>query len=374
MRVLYVALTRAKEKLVMVGNVNSMEDKQKKWERMIDHAAWVLPAHFRMESKTYLDWVGPALIRHKDNTMLRGENELISDLDEIHLDPSEWDVSVIHGSELVNLDEAQGEKNEELRDTIVNWKKTSAFDENLKHIVDKRLSFEYPFKEAAQLRAKQTVTEIKRQQEMKDEYSSDQLVQQFKAPIVKRPHFMQKEKTITSAEKGTAMHTVMQHIPMEKALSENEIAVFTEILAEKEILTEEQAAIIDVSAIAGFFTTPIAGYMREVQHLHREVPFSLTLPAKEIYTDLADDTKEQVLIQGVIDCLIPKDDGWIIMDYKTDAITGEVDTQTERKLIKRYETQLNLYRQAVEQIWKQPVKEAYLYFFSRQLLLEVPNK
>src|SRR5690625_322309 len=292
MRVLYVAITRVKEKLIMVGNVNSMEDKQKKWERMIDHAAWVLPAHFRMESKTYLDWVGPALIRHKDNSLLRGENELLSDLNEIHMDPSKWAVSIIHGSELVNLDEAQGKKNEELRDAIVNWKKTPIFDENLKQIVDKRLSFEYPFKEAAKLRAKQTVTEIKRQQEMKDEYSSDQLVQQFKAPIVKRPHFMQKEKTITSAEKGTAMHTVMQHIPMEKALSENEIAAFTEILAEKEILTEEQAAIIDVSAIAGFFTTPIAGYMREVQHLHREVPFSLTLPAKEIYTGLADDTKE----------------------------------------------------------------------------------
>ncbi|MFA1818980.1 helicase-exonuclease AddAB subunit AddA [Virgibacillus oceani] len=374
MRVLYVALTRAKEKLVMVGNVNSMEDKRKKWERMIDHAQWVLPAHFRMESKTYLDWVGPALIRHEDNNLLRGEMELISTLNEIHLDPSTWDVTILHGSELVNIDEAEGDKKEELKRTIVNWEKASVADESLEQAVDQRLSFTYGFKEAAALRAKQTVTEIKRQQEIKDEYSSDQLVQQFKAPIVKRPNFIQKKKTITSAEKGTAMHTVMQHIPMNRALSEDEIAEFVEFLAAKEILTQEQASIIDYSAIAGFFATPIAGYMREVENVHREVPFSLTLPANEVYADLADGTEEQVLIQGVIDCLIPKEDGWIIMDYKTDAIPEEVDTQAKRKLMKRYETQLNLYRQAVEQIWKEPVKEAYLYFFSRQLLLEVPGE
>src|SRR5690625_5158486 len=168
---------------------------------MIDHAEWVLPAHFRMESKTYLDWVGSALIRHKDNTLLRGEAELISALNEINLDPSKWDVTILHGSELANLDEAQGEKNEELKHTIINWKKVHISDDSLKEEVDKRLAFEYAFKEAAKLRAKQTVTEIKRQQEMRDEYSSDQLVQQFKAPIIKRPNFMQKEKTITSAEK-----------------------------------------------------------------------------------------------------------------------------------------------------------------------------
>ncbi|GAB3790030.1 helicase-exonuclease AddAB subunit AddA [Virgibacillus kimchii] len=374
MRVLYVALTRAKEKLVMVGNVNSLEDKLKKWERMMDHGEWVLPAHFRMESKTYLDWVGPALIRHKDNDVLRSEEQLISGLNEINLDPSKWDVSVMHGSELANLDESRKEKHENLRDVIVNWKKAPVSDENLERKVDHRLSFEYALKEATKLRAKQTVTEIKRQREIKDEYSADQLVQQYKAPIVKRPNFMQKEKTITSAEKGTAMHTVMQHIPMEKALKEEEIAAFVESLKEKEILTEEQAAIIDHSAIASFFTTPISEYMREVEPVYREVPFSLTLPANEVYAGLTADTEEQVLIQGVIDCLIPKDDGWIILDYKTDAIPEETDTEMKASLIKRYETQLNLYRQAVEQIWRQPVKEAYLYFFSGQLLLEVPGE
>jgi ATP-dependent helicase/nuclease subunit A len=374
MRVLYVALTRAKEKLVMVGNVNSLENKLKKWERMMDHAEWVLPAHFRMESKTYLDWVGPALIRHKDNSILRREEELISGLNDINLDPSKWEVSIMHGSELANLEASHKEKHENLRDAIVNWKKAPVSDETLETEVDKRLSFEYASKEATRLRAKQTVTEIKRQREIKDEYAADQLVQQYRTPIVKRPNFMQKEKTITSAEKGTAMHTVMQHIPLEKVLNEEEIAAFVETLADKEILTEEQASIIDVSAIASFYATPIAEYIRKAGPVYREVPFSLTMPANEVYAGLADGTEEQVLIQGVIDCLIPKDGGWIVLDYKTDAVPEDVDAATKSTLANRYETQLNLYRQAVEQIWKQPVKEAYLYFFSRQLLLEVPGE
>src|SRR5699024_9908549 len=74
MRVLYVALTRAKEKLVMVASVPSFTKKQEKWEKMLDHKDWVLPAHDRMDSKSYLDWVGPALIRHHMNDVLRDEN------------------------------------------------------------------------------------------------------------------------------------------------------------------------------------------------------------------------------------------------------------------------------------------------------------
>jgi ATP-dependent helicase/nuclease subunit A len=371
LRVLYVALTRAKEKLVMIGNVNSLEDKLKKWERMIDYKQWVLPAHFRMESKTYLDWVGSALIRHNDNSILRNEEALISGLHEINLDPSNWDVSIIHASELANLDESHKEEHEDFRDAVVNWKKVPVADDKLEMKVNSRLSHQYGSNEATRLRAKQTVTEIKRQQEIKDEYAADQFVQQYKAPIVKRPNFMQREKTMTSAEKGTAMHTVMQHIPMEKVLTENEVAAFVETLTDKEILTEEQALIIDVSAIASFFTTPIAGYIREAGPVYREVPFSLTLTADDVYAGLAAGTEEQVLIQGVIDCLIPKDNGWIILDYKTDAMPEEVDATVKASLTKRYETQLALYRQAAEQIWKQPVKGAYLYFFNGQLLLEV---
>ncbi|PAV29247.1 helicase-exonuclease AddAB subunit AddA [Virgibacillus profundi] len=375
MRVLYVALTRAKEKLVMVGNVPSFDKKQQKWQKMIDHSQWVLPAHFRMESKTYLDWVGPALIRHQENNVLRTEELTDAVLNEIRIDPSKWSVSIIHGSEYANLDESTAEADMALKSNIVNWNQVEVQDELLEKEVNDRLSYQYPFEQAAKSRAKQTVTEIKRQREIQDEYSSDQLIPAYQAPIVKRPNFMQKEKTITAAEKGTAMHTVMQHLPMNRPLNNAEVAEHLEAMIDKEVITREEAEIIDRNAIEQFFKTDIAAYMmEEVSSLNREVPFSLSLPASEVYASWTGDTDESVLIQGVIDCIIPKDDGWIILDYKTDAINEDVTDEVKEKMIKRYKTQMELYRYAIETIWKQPVKETYLYFFTKQLIVEVPSE
>jgi ATP-dependent helicase/nuclease subunit A len=373
MRVLYVALTRAKEKLVMVGNVPSFEKKQEKWQKIIDHADWTLPAYFRGDARSYLDWVGPALLRHNDNDRLRTEEIGVDVLSDIYNDPSKWKVSIIHGSDLTNLEETSVTGDLNLQKSIENWQPVAVQEEDLEKVVDHRLSFQYPFAEAAKSRAKQSVTEIKRQRELKDDYSADQLVQSFQAPIVKRPNFMQKEKTITAAEKGTAMHTVMQHLPLTKPLDRMEIAEQLEILVDKEVITSEEADMIDIGAIEQFFTTDIASMMLEKQALYREVPFSLTLPASKVYASWKSDVEENVLIQGVIDVLIPSEDGWIILDYKTDSIPEKVSDQVKEKLVKRYEIQMELYRYAIEQIWKQPVKETYLYFFSKALLIHVPK-
>lgn len=371
MRVLYVALTRAKEKLVMVGNVPSFEKKQQKWQKMIDHAEWILPAHFRIESKTYLDWVGPALIRHQSNGVLRTEGVGDAVLEAIRIDPSEWNISVMHGSSFTNLEEPETQLDLERKENIVNWQPLELDDPELERDVDNRLSYTYPYHEAATSRAKQTVTEIKRQREIKDEYSGDQLMQTFHAPIVRRPAFMQKQQAITAAERGTAMHTVMQHIPITKQMNGTEIEEFVESLVEREILTKQEAEVIDIHAIEQFFTTPIAQYMIDSPVIHREVPFSLSLSAKEVYANWTSATDEQVLVQGVIDCVVPMDDGWIVLDYKTDSINDEVTEQVKDKLVNRYDTQMKLYKHAIETIWQEPVKETHLYFFSKELILKL---
>ncbi|MYL42787.1 helicase-exonuclease AddAB subunit AddA [Virgibacillus salexigens] len=375
MRVLYVALTRAKEKLVMVGNVASFTKKIDKWEKIRDHQEWVLPAYFRMESKTYLDWVGPALLRHRENQLLRTDEfqEIISSA--VQHDSSHWDVTLIHGSELVNTDLLQEHEDEQLFNHISTWQPMEGLKDNeLSKLVNHRLRFIYPYKEAAISRAKQTVTEIKRQQELKDEYSAEQLVTPFQKPIVKRPAFMQREKTITSAEKGTIIHTAMQHLPMNRRLTLIEIEEELEKMVEKEILSKEEVERIDLQTIEQFYDTELAEYMREVPNLYREVPFSLALPASEVYPSWQSNQEENVLIQGVIDGIIPKDEGWIIIDYKTDAIEEAWTEETKQKMLDRYYTQMKLYRYAIEVIWKQPVKATYLYFFAKNALVEVPNE
>lgn len=374
MRVLYVALTRAREKLVMVGNVASFVKKQEKWHSIMEHSEWILPAHFRIQSKSYLDWIGPALMRHQHTEVLRSEDVKDVVLEEIRVDPSEWDITILHGSELANLDEESLEEDLQLREKIQAWQPVELEDAELDSFVDNRLSYQYPFDEAAHSRAKQSVTEIKRQREIKDEYSATQLVQPFKTPIVKKPLFMQKEKTLSAAEKGTAMHTVMQHIPFRQKMQRDEILEFIESLVEREILRRQEADSIDVKAIEKFFDTEIALKMLQAEKLYREVPFSITLPASEVYANWQSDTNEQVLVQGVFDAVIPSGNGWIILDYKTDFIQQDEVTDTIiQKLITRYKVQLTLYRHALETIWKSPVEETYLYFFNKQLLVKVPK-
>ncbi|MCP3026724.1 helicase-exonuclease AddAB subunit AddA [Halobacillus sp. A5] len=365
MRVLYVALTRAKEKLVMVGNVASFDKKQEKWLSYVDHTDWVLPPHDRLEAKSYLDWVGPSLIRHQDSEELRTDEVEVRTSEEIEKDASEWVIHLAHGSHYAVVEELEKQRDEKLKSHLEEWKPIEVEPDDKVE----RLNFRYPHEKAAHSRAKQTVTEIKRQREVLDEYSSDQLLVPYRAPLVKRPRFMQEKQGLSAGEIGTAMHTVMQHIPLHTPQTEEEVEEFVEHLVHKEILRREEADEINHQAISDFFHTSIGRLLQESGQVEREVPFSLTLPADEVYQDWEDSIEEQVFIQGVIDAVIPYKDGWLILDYKTDTLPS--GDHVEEQLKERYKTQIQLYKTALEKIWKKPVVKSYLYFFNGPLTVEV---
>ncbi|WP_117161547.1 helicase-exonuclease AddAB subunit AddA [Paraliobacillus sp. X-1268] len=370
MRVLYVALTRAKEKLVMIGTIASFEKKQAKWQEITEHSELVLPAHYRLETNTYLDWVASTLIRHQQATVLR-DTELSEKIPlVIQNDESKWKIQVENADVYRTIVEKKETASVDLIDKIKNWQTIPTTDEDLDVKVRDRLNFTYPHKQAASYRAKQTVTEIKRQHEVKDDYSDTKLVETFQTPIMRRPAFMQKEKKLSAAEVGTAMHTVMQHLPFTKQWQEAELAEEVQKMVVREILTQDQADVINLPAILNFFQTTIGKQVVETETsaMHREVPFSLTVDASEVYPDWNKEEKERIFIQGVMDLLIPLDDGWILIDYKTDKIQGDVD---EKVLLERYKVQMNLYARALEEIWKKPVKAKYLYFFDKAIVFEV---
>ena len=368
MRVLYVALTRAKEKLLMVGQVNSFEKTIAKWQSVLKNKDLVLPIHLRIEAKNYLDWVGPALMRHKDSFVLR-EGEVISN--PVSEDPSKWNISVLHASELVEEEEAEEQVHYDVKAHIMEWDPLPLENEELTKKIDRRLYYKYPHQAAVQARAKQSVTEIKRMHDEADDYGSREMIRKEGSPISSRPLFMQKEKKLTAAEVGTAMHAVMQHLPFEKALSEEEIEEFVSTLVDKEILTADQAEVIQLDVIESFYKTNIAQLMMRTEGIEREVPFMITLPASEVYPTWEGGEEERVLIQGVIDCLIPTEEGWMILDYKTDQIFGDLTEDVLAELQERYAMQINLYRQAIEEILDEKVSKAYLYYFSKQLLIEM---
>lgn len=371
MRVLYVALTRAKEKLVMIGTVASLEKKQARWQEIITHPEWVLPAQFRLETNTYLDWIGASLIRHQQGEVLRADQSDHVIPAEIQADPSSWRIQLEHASSYQTTEQDTKVETLDISDKISKWQVIDGTDDALDQLVDHRLTFSYPHQQAARSRAKQTVTELKRQQEQKDAYSDTKLIESFQKPIVMRPNFMQKEKKLTASEIGTAMHTVMQHIPLTKQWSAVELDTLLDKLVGDEIITAEQVAYIDKQSIARFFDTEIGQYLLRAEQVEREIPFSLTVPAEDVYLDWNMDEEERVFIQGVIDLLVLVDGDWLLIDYKTDRLPKTIDQAQIDKLRERYLVQINLYAKALEKIWKQPIKAKYLYFFDQSLLIKV---
>ncbi|OCT17164.1 helicase-exonuclease AddAB subunit AddA [Paenibacillus pectinilyticus] len=386
MRVLYVALTRAREKLYLLGTVKSLDKLLRGWGRHLSREAWYLPDFELAKAKSYLDWVGPALLRHPDAVLWRerlGISEAASDVRLLH-DPSKWKLSVITPESLQmdaileeeaiipDHDRIQAIQQSDAVVTSGRWKKE----------LEDRLSWRYDFPDAPKHFAKTTVSEMKRLSEI------NRIVTEFETPsltetsvkeesspalsrpantIWRRPRFME-EKKLTAAEKGTVVHAVMQNLSLLELPTEASIQATLEDMLNKQTMTQEQRDVVDIPVILKFFETSVGKRMIQAHTVQREVPFSYGLAADEVYME-ADSTAagETVLIQGVIDCLFEDELGLVLVDYKTDAVKGNSDADLQL----RYEKQINLYARAVEHIWKRPVLGKFLYFFDGAKLVEM---
>ncbi|WP_175638270.1 helicase-exonuclease AddAB subunit AddA [Metabacillus schmidteae] len=369
MRVLYVALTRAKEKLYLLGTLKDPDKTITNWRNHLSHTEWLLPDFERAKAKSYLDWIGPALIRHKDCIVL-SDGQICFE-EEIAGHPSRWTIENVKGEELKETYKAEQELNHELLTSIQEGEAVS-IESELKDAVCDQLSWSYPYKQATRSRSKQSVTELKRQQEVQDEYSDQQLLQKPAAQslLFNRPGFMQ-TKSITPAEKGTAMHAVMQHINLQEEITEKTIKHKVDELVQREILTPELANVIDVIQITSFFSSDLGQRMVNAKNVYREVPFSYALDAEQLYENMKD---EPILIQGVIDCLFEDEQGTVLLDYKTDTIKGRFNQDrlaVEERLKNRYRVQIDLYTKAVEDILHRPLQEKYLFFFDGGYLINM---
>jgi ATP-dependent helicase/nuclease subunit A len=372
MRVLYVALTRAKEKLVMVGNVASLDKKLQKWRQIAEHPDWVLPSYYRLEATSYLDWVAPALMRHKQAEELRADDLAANLPQEITQDQSKWRITLQASKNYVLAEEQAEETNQELLQLISTWQPGEE-NADWKAEVENRLTYSYPYAEATRFRAKQTVTEIKRQREIRDSYSDIRVVNriQQRAPIASRPRFLQETKELTPAERGSAVHAVLQQLDLHKEWSKQKLEEFLLKLVENEFLQQEALAAIDEEKILDFLASPLAERIRRAEQSYRETPFTLALPANELYNDWTGAASDKVVIQGVVDQIIAEDDGLVLLDYKTDTLFGDDPERRADVLTEKYRVQIELYANAIERIWKKPVKERYLYFFDKGILRQL---
>ncbi|MCO7176006.1 helicase-exonuclease AddAB subunit AddA [Sporolactobacillus kofuensis] len=366
LRILYVAVTRAKEKLILLGTQKDVQKQALKYRSALRRHEWLLPVDARATASNFFDWVLPAVARHYSADAL---HQLIDDQPDktaVSTDPSSWIVQVISASGLSNEQKNQQQISQEQLKRIEQGKAVVSHS-GLQDEVAARLEWTYPELVATTSMAKQTVTEIKAQQDYFSSGTDDQLLldqNRFSSISRDRPQFLQKSK-LSAAERGTALHLLMQHLDLSHVGTIDQIKEQGQSLVTKEVITDVQEQSFDYEAVDRFFQSPIGKKMVAAGKIIRECPFSLVLPTTEVYkTWKGTSDQEPVLVQGVIDCIIEDEQGLILLDYKTDHLSQfATHDAAVHELRRRYHVQLQLYRRAIEQIWKKKVSKVGLYAF-----------
>lgn len=365
-RILYVAFTRAKEKLIITGAVNGLE----KWITKCCNAAAldkdiILPSEV-LKGKSYLDWIGMSICKHRDGESLRelvGANDI-----SIKDDLSTWSVKTWTKSDLI-VDKKNSDVDEINEENLLINFDCSSVDKE----IERRLDFRYKFRESTLIKSNFSVSELKKKNfEQIPVIDTEEL---FKEDICNiKPKFLQEERGLTGAEKGTAMHFVMQKVDLSRLNTVEEIKEQLKEFVDMELLSKEEYKVISPYKIKKFFVSKLGERMLRAYNrgdrVYRELPFYTEIDVHRIDPDLPKEVEgDKVRLQGVIDSFFYEEDEVILLDYKTDY----VEQGNEEELINKYKMQIQYYKEALEKITKTKIKECYLYSFylEKEILVEV---
>ena len=360
MRILYVALTRAKEKLIITSSIKDIEQNMHKWSSNISTEKMVSKYDI-LNGKNYMDWMMPAIIKHKDLEDIRETYNLSTSIS--MEDESKWSVKTW------NRDDIDFEKHEKegIRE-VLNTMDLSQHDTEYYEQIEKKLNFEYPYLGVVKKAASISVTEIKKRQEEYEEQEDSLGLYKHKTTL-KKPKFLsesQKSEKITGARRGTIVHLIMEVLDFEKVNTESEIKAQIQDLVKRRIITEKESQVLSPRKIMRFFKSPIAKRMLSSKFVKREQKIYTQIKMNDIY--LNDEIfknnretyeNESVMLRGVIDLYFEEDDGLVILDYKTDF----VDENNKKEIIHKYKKQIEIYADVLSKLTGKKVKEKYLYLF-----------
>jgi helicase-exonuclease AddAB, AddA subunit, Firmicutes type len=356
MRILYVALTRAREKLIITGAANNIEKSAAKWLSTAEDSGDKFSSHKMLKAQNYLDWICPSLMRHKDSEALRKAAGFGMDYNGPDIkDESVWS---IHFLKQVDVSVTKKlDTDSRSSEDVITWLRGKSNSEsgNSREIM-RRLDWKYAYMDFAGIPSKISVTELKRYFNLNND--EEDSPSEYKTTTMKKPAFLQEKKGLSPAEKGTAMHFVMQHLDFHLG----DIAEQIQTMVKKELLTEIQAKSIDIKKINVFVDSAVGKRLLRSHKVYREVPFNIELPYTELYPDLPDnnDYKDKILLQGVVDCYFEEEGSIVLLDYKTDYVPNG-DTELIKE---KYKLQISYYARALELLTSKPVKERYIYMFS----------
>ncbi|WP_069997300.1 helicase-exonuclease AddAB subunit AddA [Cellulosilyticum sp. I15G10I2] len=354
MRVFYVALTRAKEKLFITGTLSDFKQKAKNWSLFGVRGKKEILSLGVKRAGSYLNWIGLSLFAHANFADIR--DAAGTELNYTLEGDSRWILALWHKMDLIMEHKQSASISEDKKRIISEWDTAKTYGP-YKEEIYKRLSFEYPHKNAIVLPIKMSVSEIKNKSDQKRTIIP--LTHQKDDKRI--PAFINEVQQIKGARRGTLIHSVFEHLDFLTAQTEEAIKEALDQLICEHKIQEETLQVIDLKRLVQFAESDMVRRMKKAKHVWKEKQFIYLAQAKTI--DLSYPEDEDILIQGVIDTLFLEDDGIVIIDYKTDYIDYENMTENIAYTIDKYKTQLELYTQAIEEITKLPVKEKSIYLY-----------
>lgn len=344
-RILYVALTRAKEKLYITGRSKDftkyVQDKNKVLE-MYESENIKLDAKLMKKANSYLDWIMYVYLFNQGRTItLKGESYKLSDIITLNVSNKKDLLKALAKEEVV--------EQIDLKEKIEQILKNKSDEENKKseQALKELLEWKYDYIVDTTLPTKSSVTKIKQEKIKLEEILKGIESEEVEYKKSYTPKFMQEDKKISSAEKGTLVHLCIQRLDERKDYELKDIQNMILNLVEKEIITQNEADAIDVNLIYQYTKSQLFEELRKAKEVHKEQPFYINIPAKDVVSE-AENSKKNILVQGIIDLYyIDKNDNLVLIDFKTDYISNEPNAK--EKILDKYKVQLEIYKTALEQ-------------------------
>ena len=351
LRLLYVAMTRAKEKLVLSI---ALTEGIKTLERLGEDLSSPVSPVALEQQQSVGQWVLLHALTRPEASHLRS----MADLPVVpcgELGPA-WTIHWVQGNSLAESKAVMG------RLTDLPEHEKESFDG-----LAERLRWRYPNLASANIPSKLTATQIKGRT-LDLEAAEETLTagkRRDESHSIERPDFAAEERGLTPAQRGTALHLAMQYLPLDSDHSVEGIKETVGRLVEEKYLTRLQGEAVDPKPLAAFFESELGRRLKAVKEVHREFKFSILIPAQEYDPKAAEG--ETVLLQGVVDVWFEDEDGITVLDFKSDRIRpGKEHDRGEE-----YRSQLETYGRALSAIIGKPVQKKILWFFATDRAVEL---
>lgn len=340
LRVLYVALTRAKEKLIITGTISNLEKKMESLEMVRTREKEELSFGRLSKAVTYWDWILPSLVRVTKDVPIKRH--------------------ILHIEDIVREEVMEETVSRMKKSVLENWDIESVYEPKVREMLEEQFSYCYPYESRRFQKVKYTVSELKKRAhlleiagrgEAETEFGEMSYEEPEVVPLI--PKFLQEEEELSGASRGTAYHRLLELLDFTTDYTEESLARTVQELVQSGKMSQEMGDCIRISDILRFLENPAGIRMKtcaRAGRLYKEQPFVLGI----------EEAGETVLVQGIIDVYFEEKDGLVVLDYKTDQI------YSPKELAEKYHAQLDYYARALEKMTHKKVKEKVIYSFAQK--------